>query len=129
MYLSYLGLTAKRSNYHLGLGMTVMRTARMSLQLFNIGLLKRITSSWIRSSWVRKILSLPFRCIPKSLTSLDYLVTNFVFLATGVTNFGTKELRSFPVFSQRGGMSRVGCLWVCPVLALQAHVERISFCL
>ena len=40
--------------------------------------------------------------------------------------FGTKELRSVPVFTRQGGISRVDCLRVCPVLATQAYVDRTS---
>ena len=39
---------------------------------------------------------------------------------------GTKELRLVPIFTQQGGISRVDCLWVCPVLAMQAYVDRTS---
>ena len=40
--------------------------------------------------------------------------------------FGTKELRSVPVFTQQGGISRTECLRVCPVLAMQAYLDRTS---
>ena len=40
--------------------------------------------------------------------------------------FGTKELRSVSIFPQQGGISRVDCLRVCPVLAMQAYVDRTS---
>ena len=38
--------------------------------------------------------------------------------------FGTKELRTVPVFTRQGGISRADCLWVCPVLAMQAYLDR-----
>ena len=38
--------------------------------------------------------------------------------------FGTKELRSVPVFTRQGGISRTECLRVCPVLAMQAYLDR-----
>ena len=40
--------------------------------------------------------------------------------------FGTKELRSVPVFTRQGGVSRVECLEVCQVLAMQAYLDRTS---
>ena len=40
--------------------------------------------------------------------------------------FSTKELRSVPVFTWQGGITRMECLWVCPVLAMQAHLDRTS---
>ena len=41
--------------------------------------------------------------------------------------FGTMELWSVPLFTRQGDMSCVECLWVCPVLAMQAYVDRTSF--
>ena len=41
--------------------------------------------------------------------------------------FGTKEFRSIPVFTRQGGISRTECLRVCPVLAMQAYLDRTSF--
>ena len=40
--------------------------------------------------------------------------------------FGTKELRSVPVFTRQGRISRVDCLRVCLVLAMQAYLDRTS---
>ena len=40
--------------------------------------------------------------------------------------FGTKELRSVPVFTQQIGLPWVGQLWACPVLAMKAYGDRTS---
>ena len=40
--------------------------------------------------------------------------------------FGTKELRSVPVFTRQGGISRAQCLRVCPVTTMQAYLARTS---
>ena len=40
--------------------------------------------------------------------------------------FGTKELRSVPVFTRQTGISRWAHLRVCPVLAIKAYVDRTS---
>ena len=40
--------------------------------------------------------------------------------------FGTKELRSVPVFTWQTGLPRVDHLRVCPVLAMKAYVDRTS---
>ena len=41
-------------------------------------------------------------------------------------HFGTKELRSVPVFTRQTGISRWAHLRVCPVLAIKAYVDRTS---
>ena len=41
--------------------------------------------------------------------------------------FGTKELRSVRVSTLQGGMSRVDCFQICPVIAMQAYVDHTSF--
>ena len=38
--------------------------------------------------------------------------------------FGTKELRSVPIFTRQTGISRVTQHRVCPVLAIKAYVDR-----
>ena len=50
------------------------------------------------------------------------------FLATAMRfrYFGTKELRSIPIFTWQGGISGVDCLRVCLVLAMQAYVDQTS---
>ena len=40
--------------------------------------------------------------------------------------FGTKELRSVPIFTRQTGLPRVDQLRVCPVLAMKAYVDRTS---
>ena len=40
--------------------------------------------------------------------------------------FGTKELRSVPVFTQQTGLPAVDQLRVCPVLAMKAYLDRTS---
>ena len=47
--------------------------------------------------------------------------------ATRFHFFDTKELRSVPVFTRRGGISYVDYPRICPLLALQGYVERTSF--
>ena len=44
----------------------------------------------------------------------------------GYRYFGTKELRSVPVFTRQTGLPRVDQLRVCPVLAIKAYVDRTS---
>ena len=51
---------------------------------------------------------------------------DFVATAMWFRYFGTKELRSVPVFTRQTGISRVDCLRACPVLAMQAYVDRTS---
>ena len=57
----------------------------------------------------------------RSSRSLQILAT-----AMRYRYFGTKELRSAPVFTWQGGISRTECLQVCPVLAMQAYLGRTS---
>ena len=41
--------------------------------------------------------------------------------------FGMKELRLVPVFTRQGGISRIEFLQACPVLVMQAYLDRTSF--
>ena len=52
--------------------------------------------------------------------------TTFLATAMRYQYFGTKELRSVPVFTRQGGISREQCARVCPVQALQVYIERTS---
>ena len=72
---------------------------------------------------------LGYKCQCTRVSDLARLVrdkTQILAMAMRYRYFGTKELRSVPVFTRQGGISRADCLRVCPVLAMQAYLDRTS---
>ena len=51
---------------------------------------------------------------------------DFLAMAMRFRYFGTKELRSVPIFTRQTELPRVDQPQICPVLAMKAYVDRTS---
>ena len=85
MCSSYIGLRAARSNHHLGLGMILVRGARMLVQLYSTHLPSKITLELdIVELDYKAHTRLAVSMYPGSPTSIDYPMTSFGFSAMAV---------------------------------------------